>query len=500
MLSCIQPGTLNHSKGSMTKRLVGYLAVALGAMVVVFAAGAHPVSADTEVVSSSITSEYPEGIRLKLEVKSDVEITEIERRARVGQRTIGQVDQLCKDTGAPAEDWRCEDLDPGTSVKAELFWRTAYTASYMPPGVIIVYSFAIRDAEGGVHETEPEEFIYLPTAFEWDEITKGPVTVAFHGPVQSRAETILDTILETIEKMEPAMGIEIVDPIRVTVFNNQVEMIEAQQRRSGATTRQTATLGQASTEEGVLIMIADRNSIGTASHEVMHILVHRAGDSPFRNVPSWLDEGLAEYGNIDVGYEYDIALEFAVETGILLPFMYMATPPSEPEQLIIFYGQGKSIARLMIQRWGEAKMAELLAHHKQSGNIEKAIEDVYGIALIELENLWRGLIDAEPFIPNESGRAKPTPVPQRTLGLFSLTPQAGTEVIGSSSATPTPEPAEETATVAPTPPPAEEGSEDAGPSGFSCGAPLHGGAGALDLAGPGLLLGLAFFAVRRRRG
>ena len=362
-----------------------------------------------------------------------------------------------------------------------------------------MYSFAIRDAEGGVHETEPEEFIYLPTAFEWDEITKGPVTVAFHGPVQSRAETILDTILETIEKMEPAMGIEIVDPIRVTVFNNQVEMIEAQQRRSGATTRQTATLGQASTEEGVLIMIADRNSIGTASHEVMHILVHRAGDSPFRNVPSWLDEGLAEYGNIDVGYEYDIALEFAVETGILLPFMYMATPPSEPEQLIIFYGQGKSIARLMIQRWGEAKMAELLAHHKVNGNIDKAIQDVYGITLIELENLWRGLIDAEPFIPNESGRAKPTPVPQRTLGLFSLTPQAGTEVIGSSSATPTPEPAEATATVAPTPPPAEEGSEDAGPSGFSCGAPLHGGAGALDLAGPGLLLGLAFFAVRRRR-
>ena len=68
----------------MTERLVGFLTVALGAMVVLFAAGAHPVSADTEVVSSSITSEYPEGIRLKLEVKSDVEITEIELRARVG--------------------------------------------------------------------------------------------------------------------------------------------------------------------------------------------------------------------------------------------------------------------------------------------------------------------------------------------------------------------------------------------------------------------------------
>ena len=483
----------------MTKRLVGYLAVALGAMVAVFATGARPVSsADTVVVSSSVTSEYPEGIRIKLEVRSDIEIAEIEFRARVGQRAIGQVDELCKDTGAAAEDWRCEDLDPGTSVKAELFWRTAYTASYIPPGVIIEYSFAIRAAEVGLLETEPEEFIYLPTAFEWEEITKGPVTVAFHGPIQSRAETILDTILETIEKMEPAMGIEIVDPIRVTVFNNQVEMIEAQQRRSGATTRQTATLGQASTEEGVLIMIADRNSIGTASHEVMHILVHRAGDSPFRNVPSWLDEGLAEYGNIDVGYEYDIALEFAVETGILLPFMYMATPPSEPEQLIIFYGQGKSIARLMIQRWGEAKMAELLAHHKVNGNIERAIQDVYGITLIELENMWRDLIDAEPFVPDEA-RAKPTPVPQRTLGLFSLTPQAGAEVIGSSSATPTPEPAEETATIAPTPPPAEEVSEDAGPSGFSCGAPLHGASGALDLAGPGLLLGLAFFAMRRRR-
>ncbi len=479
----------------MTKRLVGYAAAALGAAFALFAAGAQPVSADAEVVSSSVASEYPEGIRIKLEVRSDVEITEIELRARVGQRTVGQVDQLCKDTGLSAEDWRCEDLEPGASVKAELFWRTAYTAAYIPPGVIIQYSFAIKDADGGVFETETEEFIYLPTAFEWEEVTKGPVTVAFHGPVRSRAETILDAILETIDKMEPAMGIEIVDPIRVTVFNNQVEMIEAQQRRSGATTRQTATLGQASTEEGVLIMIADRNSIGTASHEVMHILVHRAGDSPFRNVPAWLDEGLAEYGNIDVGYEYDLALEFAVETGILLPFMYMATPPSEPEQLIIFYGQGKSIARMMIGRWGEAKMAELLAHHKESGNIDKAIQDVYGLTLIELENMWRDLIDAEPFVPDEGGRAKPTPVPQRTLGLFSLTPQAGTETIGSTSATPTPGPAEETATVAPTPPPAE----GAGASGFSCGGSSDAGAGALDLAGPGVLLGLAFFAARRRR-
>ena len=484
----------------MRKRFVGTLAALVGAGLALLAAGGQGVSADTEVVSSSVTSEYPEGIRLKVEVKSDVEITEIELRARVGQRAIGQVDQLCKDTGASAEDWRCEDLEPGTSVKAELFWRTAYTASYIPPGVIIRYSFAIRDAEGGVLETEPEEFVYLSTEFEWEEITKGPVTVAFHGPVQSRAETILDSILETIEKMEPAMGIEIVDPIRVTVFNNQVEMIEAQQRRSGATTRQTATLGQASTEEGVLIMIADRNSIGTASHEVMHILIHRAGDSPFRNVPAWLDEGLAEYGNIDVGYEYDLALEFAVETGILLPFMYMQTPPSEPEQLIIFYGQGKSIARMMIQRWGHAKMAELLAHHKESGNIERAIKDVYGITLIELENQWRDLIDAEPFSPDEAGSAKPTPIPQRTLGLFSLTPQAGTETIGSTSATPTPEPEEATAAITPTPPPAETDGEDGGSSGFSCGAPLHEGAGALDLAGPGILLGLALFAARRRRG
>ncbi len=478
----------------MIKRHVGILAAALAVTFALFVASPSPVSADTEVVSSSIVSEFPDGIRIKLEVRSDVEITEIELRARVGQRTLGQVDQLCQETDAPAGEWRCAKLEPGTSVSAELFWRTGYTAAYMPPGVIIVYSFAIKDAAGGVFETEPEEFIYLPPKFEWEEISEGPVTVAFHGPVLSRAETILDTILETIENMEPALGIEITDPVRVTVFNNQVEMLEAQQRRSGATTRRTATLGQASTEEGVLIMIADRNSIGTASHEVMHILIHRAGDSPFRNVPAWLDEGLAEYGNIDSGLEYDIALSFAVETGTLLPFIYMATPPGDPERLIIFYGQGKSIARMMVNRWGEEKMAELLAHHKLSGNIDRAIEDVYGITLIELENLWRDEIGAEPFILDESGRSKPTPVPQRTLGLFSLTPQAGVDVVGSKSASPTPGPPTETAAITPTPTPG-----DPQPSGSRCGAPLHGAAGALDLAGPGLILGLALFAVRRRR-
>ena len=83
--------------------------------------------------------------------------------------------------------------------------------------------------------------------------------------------------------------------------------------------------------------------------------------------------------------------------------------------------------------------------------------------------------------------------------MFSLTPQAGTEVISSKSSetTSVPNPTEDTA-VGPTSKPAV-GSEKVNHVGIGCGAPLQGDNGTNDLTNAGLLAVLATLGVRRRR-
>ena len=117
-----------------------------------------------------------------------------------------------------------------------------------------------------------------------------------------------------------------------------------------------------------------------------------------------------------------------------------------------------------------------------------------------------------PYEPPSSERVRPTPVPQRTLGLYSLTPQAGTQPVGSGQTeeptttpeaepepTPTPEPTPESLAAAPPAEPekADEDEEVAPAPGSGCFAPAQS-AGVLDLTGVAVVAGLAFLGVRRR--
>jgi hypothetical protein len=373
--------------------------------------------APIEVLSATAVSEFPIGIRFSATAVGENEITSMAVRFRIGLQTRGVYQYL---------EYVSADV-----VNGEVLWRTATSAGYIPPETIITYSYEIEDSEGNLLSTEEQQLIYEDARFNWERVAEGPVTVAYHGPVRVRAEAVLQAILDTLEKMGPVLGAGIDDPIRVVTYNNQKEMLEALPPRSAAVGRELITEGQAFSDVGTLmVLIGGRLALGTASHEVTHILNHRAGQSIFRRLPSWLHEGLAEYGNVDPGFSYDIALEFAIATDRLMPHLYMQTLPGDPEDVIIFYGQSKSIVRFMIELEGEAGMRELLSLHKQGVNMDDALFQVYGMDRLAMTNAWRVDIDAELYELPEVAEARPTPVTYPTVQAFTLTPQAGGSAVG----------------------------------------------------------------------
>ena len=466
----------------------------LAALVTVQTASAS--SETITVTTSDVVSEFPEGMRFSIEVESEQEVEEIAVKFRTGTQT--------------REVYGYMEFDEAKVVDSELFWRTNTSGRYIPPGTIIYYYFEIRDLDGNELVTDVEEFIFEDARFTWEEVTEGPVAVAYHGPVKTRAEIILEAITQTLDFMGPILGADTTVPIRVTMYNNVKEMLEALPPGSSTIRRELITEGQAFTRIGTLLVLGGgRRAKGTASHEVTHILNHRAGDAAVRGIPSWLDEGLAEFGNVDPGISYDIALEFAMATDRLLPITSMPILPGDPEDVIIFYGQARSLIQFMVFRYGPQAMRELLSTLKSGTNMEDAIQDIYGISRIELENQWRDTIGAEHYVPPDRDSAKPTPIPMPSLQLFSLTPQAGSETVGTLEATPTPEPEpapapEPTATEPPavskTEDEAETGGVERREGGSACFAPATPTMKLSDLAIPLSVLGLIGLGLRRRRG
>ena len=505
--------------GHVVRRIAGMLLVAVLALSALTAqTWAQTGSGDIELLSSDVTSEFQEGIRFEVDVSSSAEIEEIAVRFRIGQREIVAYEYL-----------EIGEQGSGEGVKASTVYRTNTAARYIAPGTIISYSFVISDAEGNHLDTPEFQYIYHDDRYEWDEIDNGIVTVSYHGPVSFRAKEILEATVETLETMGPLLGAGVDDPIRITMYNNWPEMREALPPASEVTRRELITEGQAHSPEGVLLVLggAPRAS-GVASHEVTHILVHRAGEGGLGRVPSWLNEGLAEFGNIQPGESYDRALFYAIQRNNLLPITSMDGQPGTPEDVIIFYGQARSIVRYMVDAYGADKMRELMATIKSGKNYRNAIPEVYGITPLELENEWREKLGVKLRESLDDASALPTPLPTPVLTLLSidaLRQQGGggpTAVPAAATAAPeptatpeeaaTPEPeaaAMPQPTVAPTAPPSARGEQVAGTAvsalkeveregGGSCGLP-SGGGGVVEMSSVALVAGLAWLWVRRRR-
>jgi hypothetical protein len=472
--------------------------LALAVAGLVFAAGSHaPVSAEGAaqtgqgsgivVKSAGAQSQFPEAIRFFAEVESTSPVVNVRVNFTATTRSVWQYNYL--------------DLpkDAGTLVNGEYLHRLNSPERYIPPGARMRYNFEVTDEAGNTFKTDDAELVIVDARpkFKWESATSGPVTVMYSGPIETRARALAEGAARTLEVMQPVTGADTSDPITVTLYANNADMIGAIAARSATISRELITEGQAFADENVVLVLAGTRDLGTVSHEITHILVGRAaGLGSF--VPTWLNEGLAEYGNLDPTVSYDRFLEWGVDTGRILPVWRLANFPADPNLTIVSYGQARSIVGHMVKKYGPEKMAQLLKLIGEGRPVEAALQSSYGFGIRQLDAEWRESVGAEPFV---EATAAPTATAVQqvrpTLAPYSLTPQA------EASATPAPDQVASELTPTAEPTPAPEPTATAQQSGGGCAAPLggHGRTDASVLLGLGGLgaLGLVRVRVRRRR-
>jgi hypothetical protein len=344
-----------------------------------------------DFIDFGMESEFPEGIRFFATIETELDVEDVRVIFDVGERNVTQYNYLEIPAGSQS------------LIAGELFINTNTRERYIPPGAVIKYQLEVLAASGETYLSERRETLLLDARFEWDTVTNGPVTVYYHGPVQSRAETLAAKTHEGLVIMSPVTGAEIETPIAVMLYNNNAEMIGAVVPRSATISRELVTEGQAFGEENTVLVLAGRSDIGTATHEITHILVDRATNGAAL-VPFWLNEGLAEFGNLDQTVSYTRFLEWGVGTGRLPSFRALNTAPGDPNLTLVGYGSGRSAVEFIVSSFGERKMAELLGTLGEGIQLQGAVQIVYGMSLDELEAQWRRSIGADQFVP-------PTPLP-----------------------------------------------------------------------------------------
>ena len=340
-----------------------------------------------EVVEAKAESQFPDGILFSVVANSPDEIDDI----RV---FFSKVDQKGRSA------YRSVDFEPGNSVVGvSLLPSGGGGADYFPPGTKIKYSFEVRDKAGAVLRTEPQEFVYEDSRFEWLTVVEDLITVYYYGEyVRDRAETVLEAAQQNLERMLPVLGIAPTEPLRIVSYNNYRHMSSALPFRSQAVSEGLQTQGMAFSAERVLLVHGfDPTVTGTVSHEFTHLLVAEAAGAAISQVPSWLNEGLAEYGNVDPTDDYDAALRYGIFTRRIKPLWYLSAFGGTPEDIIIAYGQGRSVVFYLINTYGEERMAALFPVLQRTLDIDQALLEVYGMDQFGLDSAWRESLGLEPL-------------------------------------------------------------------------------------------------------
>ncbi len=126
-------------------------------------------------------------------------------------------------------------------------------------------------------------------------------------------------------------------------------------------------------------------------HELTHWVIGQITHNNYgAGLPRWLDEGLAVYSEGPITAENQALLNYAIKNNQLISIRSLSSPFSAVDlQAYISYAESVYIVTFMIQKYGTAKMLQLLEAFHQGATYDNALKQVYGFDQDGLDTLWR---------------------------------------------------------------------------------------------------------------
>ena len=335
-----------------------------------------------KILSNTHSIDFPEQVVFRLEAEAEAEITEVSLYYRLGSQRV-------RVYGYPR-------FVPSTRVSTEFNLKTD-GAQYIPSGVDIEFHYLIKDADGNTVETEPRYMEFKDPSFNWQRYSQGDLTTLWHDRSRERVTAVVDGVAPRLREIRELLGLEGTRSMKAVIFNNSSEA-----GRSFPIVSETASSGHvyggfAFGDLDVFVLVG-LSSDGIV-HEMTHLLVDEALDSPLARIPAWLNEGLSMFYESD-NRSREATVSRAVHQGNLLPLRSMGNVPGTPDDIRLFYAQAQSLVLHMIDSHGRGAMSSLLDNINRGSRIEEALLAAYGMTLVELEREWRtGLSGDVQFAP-----------------------------------------------------------------------------------------------------
>jgi len=337
--------------------------------------------------------EFPDRLTFQADFKSDRPIEKVVLEYGVDQWTCGTV--IAK---------AFPEITPGQEVSAAWTWEMKQSGS-QPPGSKIWWRWRLTDPQGQETVTNRQETVWLDDQHEWQTVSGDNINLHWYNGESAFGNELHQSAVDSLADLAQVTGLRTATPIDLYIYSNTDDMRDAVLYEPGW----TGGLAYADHNIVIIGIAPDQMDWGksTQAHELTHVLVGQLTFSCLSDIPTWLQEGLAVYGEGGPDTGSRQSFEQAVKDNTLLPVRSLSGGFSEdPAKAGVSYTQSYSLVEFLINKYDQAKMLELLDTLRGGATVDEALQKVYGFDIEGFEDAWRADIGARA----QSGdRAKPTP-------------------------------------------------------------------------------------------
>jgi hypothetical protein len=394
---------MKRARHYLSFALLSVIAVGAGQLV---SSGTALANGNSYVVikDGGVVIKFPDTITFKANVSAPASVERVVLEYGVEQLTCGTVTAKA-----------FPQFKTGTSVDVSWTWEMRKSGSE-PPGAHIWYRWRATDKAG--HETLSDKQIvtWIDTEHKWISITQGSLTLHWYQGTQNFAQSLLDFASKSLAQLKQQTGVDLQSPVDLYIYASTADLQKA------VLYEPSWTGGQAFPEHGIVIIGISTTNLEwgehAEAHELTHVLVGHLAFSCLANIPGWLNEGIAVYGQGGPEPDSLARLNDAIKTGNLLSIQALSGQFSEKsDKADLSYSQSFSVVNYLIAHFGQEKLNALFKDISQGVTIDAALHAIYGFGLDGLDAGWRKSVGApeSSVAPAVAATAMPTAVPTYPL-------------------------------------------------------------------------------------
>ncbi|HEY4723238.1 MAG TPA: peptidase MA family metallohydrolase, partial [Anaerolineae bacterium] len=252
------------------------------AVVLVLTATSVNAQGSIAATDDRATIEFPDRLTFSVRLKSDTQINQVVLEYGSDQLTCGKV--VAK---------AFPDITPAQELDVKWTWEMKQSGS-QPPGSHIWWRWRVTDANAHETVTEQQSIVWLDQQHPWQTVTGSLLNLHWYSGGKAFGPELHDSAVQSLSDLAKSTGLKLDSPADLYIYANTQDMRDAVLYEPGWTG------GLAYPEHNIVIIgiSADQIEWGkrTEAHELTHVLVGHLTFSCLGDVPTWLNEGLAVYG------------------------------------------------------------------------------------------------------------------------------------------------------------------------------------------------------------